>query len=255
MKLAYEELLSNAPIKVDGIGTVCPKTINEIMFKGGIGYKKYRFLLQIFIYSKEDVVKNFYKESIANKLLESDKINLFDLMILNPFTKASLQEALDFFLLETPVWVGNCGVFAMRDENDKVVGTVDRNNFEQLKDYILPLNYVFLKNNNKTPKYTSEKAKELWNRAQKFIKELDQKNKQPEKENNFDLGNVVSKLCIIAPSYNLLNVGQLTVYQLYDQFFQYATIRSADLSDQAFLRVGGKDHNFDYWLTPIYKNN
>ena len=68
----------------------------------------------------------------------------------------------------------------------------------------------------------------------------------------FHLANIISKLCAVHPSYNLLNIYDLTVFQLYDAFFQYGYMRSTSLSEQIFSNHGGNSFKFENWLKPIF---
>ena len=67
------------------------------------------------------------------------------------------------------------------------------------------------------------------------------------------LGNVISKLCVVSNSYNLLNIYELTVYQLYDQFSQYCFLRSAEFGERVYSIHGGKKFKFEQWLDPIFE--
>ena len=68
-----------------------------------------------------------------------------------------------------------------------------------------------------------------------------------------ELGNIISKLCAANSGYTLLNIYDLTIFQLYDQFFQYGYLRAMDLNERAFSVHGGKEFNFEKWLEPILK--
>ena len=61
------------------------------------------------------------------------------------------------------------------------------------------------------------------------------------------LSNIISKLSCVSVGYTLLNIYDLTVFQLYDQFFQYGYLRAMDLSEMAYSNHGGKD--FDLQTT------
>ena len=46
-------------------------------------------------------------------------------------------------------------------------------------------------------------------------------------------------------------LNEVTVFQLYDQFFQYGYLRAMDLSEMAYSNHGGKDFDLQAWLKPI----
>ena len=135
-----------------------------------------------------------------------------------------------------------------REETQKAVGYINRDNFDDVKDMMLQVNYIGIGDQAKPTKFSSAKAKELWELAQKHLKET----KHP-KDKRMELGNIISKLCAVNCGYTLLNIYDLTVFQLYDQFFQYGYMRAMDLNERAFTIHGGKNFSFETWLEPILK--
>ena len=98
--------------------------------------------------------------------------------------------------------------------------------------------------------YEKEKAEREAKERAKQQAEAEVKEDKPE----YHLGNIISKICAIHPSYNLLNIYGLTVFQLYDSFFQLGYMRSTDLSEKIFSNHGGDSFKFENWLQPILKN-
>ena len=112
------------------------------------------------------------------------------------------------------------------------------------------MNYINIGESAKPVKHSSAQAQELWERAQQYLKEESAK-APPDK--NMNLGNIISKLCAASTSYNLFNIYDLTIFQLYDQFFQYGYLRAMNLNEMAFSNHGGENFDMQGWLKPIIK--
>ena len=95
--------------------------------------------------------------------------------------------------------------------------------------------------------------KELWEKAQEYLRKQAEQT-SGENKPEYRLSNIISKVCSIHPSYNLLNVYDLTIFQLYDAFFQLSYMRSSDLSERIFSNHGGDKFHFEDWLKPIQNN-
>ena len=118
---------------------------------------------------------------------------------------------------------------------------------------MLQLNFIGLDQEDEHVTHTSDHSKELWERAQSFLKKQAEA-KEKEDKPEYHIGNIVSKLCSVHPSYNFLNVWKLTVFQLYDAFFQCSYMRSSDLNEAIFSNHGGDKFSFESWLKPIIQN-
>ena len=64
---------------------------------------------------------------------------------------------------------------------------------------------------------------------------------------------MISKLCAANIGYTLFNIYELTVFQLYDQFFQYGYLRAMNLNEMAYSNHGGEKFDIQAWLKPIIK--
>ena len=135
----------------------------------------------------------------------------------------------------------------------EAVGEINRNNFEEVRRLMLQLNFVGLDKDDTPAAHSTDKAKELWEKTQGFLKNQAESASHEDKP-EYHLSNIISKICVMHPSYNLLNVYGLTVFQLYDSFFQLGYMRSNDLSERIFSIHGSDKFNFEDWLKPILKN-
>ena len=186
--------------------------------------------------------------------LDKDVFNTFDVATLLPQTRELYRGALSFFMAEDLVWDNKQHSYiALSADNAKAVGAVSRDNFNDIREAMLQLNFIGLDKDNMPATHTTGKSKELWEKAQQFLKHQSEATTKEDKP-EYHLSNIISKICAVHPSYNLFNIFHLTVFQLYDTFFQVGYMRSADLSEQIFSNHGGEKFKFEDWLKPIIKN-
>lgn len=252
MKFTYEDLISGDSILVSGVGHFRSPLLKELKPTQGIGTWKYNLYIGLMAWDKTEVVK-FLKVSTGRslrKLEENDKLSLFDVMTIIDEPRMLLQDAMAFFVDEKIVWDKPNRHFVLLDNNGGAIGKITRENFEEVRDMMLQMNYIGIGESAKPVKHSSPQAQELWERAQQYLKEESAK-ATPDK--NMNLGNIISKLCAASTSYNLFNIYDLTVFQLYDQFFQYGYLRAMNLNEMAFSNRGGENFDMQGWLKPIIK--
>lgn len=257
MYFDYFEALSGEPIRVDGVGHLRSPLVKDLYPLSGIGQEAYHFYLAFLSWDKDAIVKYDKLAGLrgAEKIASTKALSAFDAVTLLKPTRELCGEILSFFMLEDLVWDdGNRKyvAFLTDDDGQHVSGEVNRSNFEEVRNMMLQLNYLNLDKDTKEAHYTSDKAKELWERAQGFLKieQDDEKEDRPE----YRLGNIISKLCSINPAYTYNNVKDLTIFQLYDAFFQASYMRSIALNERIFSNHGGDKFNYSDWLKPITKN-
>lgn len=211
----------------------------------------YNLYLNILSWEKEDLIK-FMKMSTGKRLKaldNADKLSAFDVVTLLEPTRQLLQEAMAFFIDEELEWnkTKRCFIAKTKDNHNEI-GCINRDNFDDVRDMMLQVNYINLERSAKPTKFSSKKAQSLWEQAQKHLKQEATKS-TPDKR--MQLSNIISKLSCVSVGYTLLNIYDLTVFQLYDQFFQYGYLRAMDLSEMAYSNHGGKDFDLQAWLKPI----
>lgn len=253
MKFSYEDLISGDSIPVDGIGHFRSPKLRELKPTQGIGTWNYQLYLNILSWSKEKIVE-VHKMSSPKKaamIAKNKQLSSYDAIILIENSRELLRKAMAFFMDENIVWDDKTRSFlCVSKDDEKIIGIINRENFEEVRDMMLQLNYVNVGDKAKPVKHSSKKSKQLWERCQEYLK---QETEKAPVDKNMTLGNIISKLCISNSGYNLLNIYDLTVFQLYDQFFQYGYLRAMKLNDMVFSNHGGKDFDMQAWIKPITK--
>lgn len=251
MKFSYEDLISGDSIPVDGVGHIRSPLLRELKPTKGIGMWTYNLYLNILSWEKDDIIK-FMKVSSSKQLRSlngKDELNAFDVATLLDQPRQLLQDAMAFFIDEDLEWDKRKRVFITKSkDNHNEIGKINRDNFDDVRDMMLQANYINLGRSAKPAKFASGKAQSLWEIAQQHLKKEATK-ATPDKR--MQLGNIISKLSCVSVGYTLLNIYDLTVFQLYDQFFQYGYLRAMDLSEMAYSNHGGKDFDVQAWLKPI----
>ncbi len=259
MILKYEDLISGEPLYISGVGHIRSPFLKELKPTSGIGFWKYNLYLNIMLCDKEDAVKYAQimgkSEKIIQTIRENDKLDAFDVFTIIPVLRKLLLDSLGFFIVEELSWDDKSHKISVvkrgdSEEDIQLAGYIDRYNFVEVCHAILQMNYIKVEEVQKPQNFASDKTKELWERAQQYLKETGKKKVQ---DKSMNLGNIVSKFCILSSGYTLLNVYDLTVFQLYDQFFQCSYLKAMRINDMAYSMHGGDKYDSQAWLKPIYK--
>lgn len=252
--LDYADLLSGDSIPIENMGHVHSPRLYEILSPKGIGLSKYALYVDLFAWNKDKFLS--YAKQTSLKGLQAfdkaDKLECYDVMTLLAPVRVLLSEAISFFMDEINIWDDKERAFIILNTNNERVGIINRNNFQQLADIILELNYITKDKKKMSNKESSKIAQSRWEEAQKFIKQQ-KPNKKENQNSEYSLGNIISKLCCMHSSYNLTNVFNLTIYQLYDQFAQVSYLRRVNLEERIFTIHGGDKFKPDNWLKTINK--
>lgn len=256
MKFDYFDMLSGQPIPVPGIGKLRSPKLSEINPYDGIGHNTYLLFLNYLSWSKDSLIESLKASGSrsAEKLLRvSDGLTAFDVATLHPKIISIYNEIFEFFLDNDVEWSDENKEFLVFDVGENVpIGEIKKENFEEVRTLILQMNYIGLNDKETLPAiHTSKTAKELWERVQEHLKQ--QASKPSSEKTEYSLGNIISKLCSAHPSYNLLNVQNLTIFQVYDAFFQLGFLRSTELGERIYSIHGGDKFKFEDWLKPIIK--
>lgn len=252
MKFTYEDLLSGDSIPVEGIGHIHSPLLRELKPTQGIGTWTYGLYLNLLTWEKDDLIK-FMKLSSGKQLkalAKDTRLGIFDTITIVESSRKLLQEAMAFFMDEEVVWDDKNHVFITKSKTTgEIIGSINRDNFDDVRDMMLQVNYINIGRSAKPLKHSSAKAQALWEKAQQYLK---QQAKKSTDDRRMHIGNIISKLCCSGVGYNLLNIYDLTIFQLYDQFFQCGYLRGINVSEMAFSNHGGKDFDIQAWLRPIF---
>ena len=181
-------------------------TINEICEIGEIQYNIY---LAASTFNVEAIFKHVLglDDEIFEKLSD---MNEYDLFISFDLTRELLIEAFSFFTKEKVKYDDLFSIFKI---DEKVF--VSKHNYESIAKIIKEQNGITEEDDVKKQKFLNEKARQLYLKRKKLREQLRKKNS----DNTLSLKDMLSVLCNAEGNgINVFNVGQLTIYQVYEHF-------------------------------------
>lgn len=255
------ELVSPYPIMFQGVGHIIAPVVRDIV--KDIGEDNYNAKLSILLMTKVQLLQSVASVVEERILKALDEQSVFTIiMLIQPYRNA-LIDSMNYFL-QQDVRLAEQGrrlqVFdptkTERRYNVKTrlwqrtdtpaIGEITDQNFDDLRRAILQRNYI-------TPPDES-KAKRRSKKMIQFDKRLEQgrkKSKRYKQERKaMQLGNLVSKIS----KYTNLNISDafnLTVYQLYDQFFEVSTQIQLQAATMRWCIWGKDKFDFSQWFKAI----
>lgn len=281
MKLDYSDLISPYPYRLVleanhnpiVIGGIKSPTLKEI-WNPEITYNGYQMFIGLLLMNPQKYCEQIKPEKLDwfNSLNEDEqsRLSIMQLIKEDSMLQHSYERLLNFFFEETIFWdsvneiffvIGN-GVYY---DNEKQIfytlsedgGKVVTNNFGYITGGIWPLvcDIILQRcgvNSDKEtekPKFKNKMAEYIWN------KQHTSTNKATVKSDKYlELPNIISSYSSFNHSnIGILNIWDMTVFQLYDQFQRERFNNYYDISKYQVGYYGDKDSKFDCdkWLKSI----
>ena len=240
MKLDYLDLLSPEPVRIENVGGILSPKLRDV---ASIGYNAYHFYLELLLMDLEKYFSMTGHAKDYDRLSDEEKSNLdmFDFWIANGQSANLLEKVLNFFIKEEVVYSGQNRCFLIQNENGDV-GAITRDSYPQVRDVICQRVCIRPGQEDDFSRIKNKKALEI---AKKLQKGRSQKKKQEKADKNMELGNIISAVANRSPSLNILNIWDLTVYQLWDCFSRISNNNIYDIQASAVAAWGNKDNHFD----------
>lgn len=223
MKLNYFDLLSPAPVNIPQVGGILSPTLKDI---SSIGIQTYQYYLTIL---------HTYMQQ-------------YDLLTANIQSALFLQNLLNFFIKENVVYSAQEQCFLVQ-ENAQTIGRITKEVYPQICDLICQRNCIRSSQEEDLSKIKSKKALEILKKLQKGRSE---KSRQTKADQNMELGNILSAVANKSHSLNILNIWDLTVFQLWDCFSRLSNNNIYNIQSMSVAAWGNKDKSFD--AAAWYKN-
>lgn len=240
MKLDYLDLLSPKPVRMENVGGILSPKLRDIV---SIGYDAYQFYLELLLMDLEKYFSMSGHAKDYGSLSDEEKsdLDMFDFWTANEQSASLLEKVLNFFIAEDVVYSGQNRCFLVQNENGKV-GAITRDSYPQVRDVICQRVCIRSGQEEDFSRIKNKKALEI---AKKLQKGRSQKKKQEKADKNMELGNIISAVANRSPSLNILNIWDLTVYQLWDCFSRISNNNIYDIQASAVAAWGNKDNHFD----------
>ena len=277
MKLDYFTLISPDPLHIHGVGDIKSPTLSEISkLESKINtYNYYVTILLLNIgsyyeeFEKEEGMIFYYPNDLKNKMLklrdeyasmdnkQKEKITFYNFLMNDDILKFKVAEALNFFIVDKVEFSDKYNMFVTYngdlddDGNLKITGAIHSAIYDDVIDIIMQrINIENKRQEKKNLKIKNKIAEKL---LEKMKKGESQKKKNDEKTS---MANIISSLSSHHQSLNIVNIWDLTVYQLYDQFSKTRINDTYKISSRSVSIWGDKDKKFDdmLWMTMCNKN-
>lgn len=248
MKFTYFELLSPKPLYIPGIGSIVSPTLKDISSVGLDTYRHYLFFLSTDLKSYlsltgQDLPKDFSSDE------ENGTGDNFELLVTQPGLSEFVQNIFNFFIKEDVLFSMQNKCFFIYD-NDELTGNITKETYPMICSLILQRCYVSSKPDDLS-KAKNEKALEIMQKLQKGRR---QHAASRDSDKNLDLGNIISAVANKSSSLNILNIWDLTIFQLYDCFSRLTANTTNEFEVISSAVWGTKDTGFDIlsWQKNLY---
>lgn len=239
MKLEYFDLLSPNPIYLQQVGGILSPKLKDI---AAIGMNAYQYYLTILSTDLKTYCAMTNQKELAELLPdeESSLINMFDLFTMNHESIQFLQTIFNFFIKEDVTYSPKDKVFYVTRDQE-IIGSITRESYQKVCDIICQRNCIQL-NKEDLSKVKSKKALDIMKKLQKGRAE---KSKHTKSDKNMELGNIISAVANKSQSLNILNIWDLTVYQVWDCFSRLSNNSIFTIQSMSVAAWGNKDNSFD----------
>lgn len=246
VELSYLDLLSPEPLKVHNMGSILSPFLKDIRRTGNENYQLY---LSLFMMTPKSYHETTGQSEYYETLSEDQQMDLsvYNLLTGHETLCAMLEKALNFFFTEeVRYYPENHAFFTYSEEDDGETsvnpdGIICKDNWNALCSVILQRNYIKPQEND-SGKVKSKKAQEIMKKLKKGRESSTVKRKS---DQNMELGNIISALANKHESINMLNVWDLTIYQLWDSFHRLCNNHILSIQSMSVAAWGDKEKRFD----------
>ena len=215
-------LAGDEKIEVDGIVFKQPK-LRDIK---DIGLQVYYAYISFLLISAEEYLISIKREDLI-PFFKQHNLTMFDIYRDNPYERQFFIEALSFFI-DGKIEFEN-GKFLLNNKN-----IITKENYQRIIEIIGEINC--LKVNKQQELYANEKARQIAEKLQK----AKEKRKNINSKNNISLPDIISAVASRKESLNLLNIWDLTIYQLYDHYNRLIAEDEFDICAMNYAYWGGE---------------
>lgn len=253
-ELSKTKLLANIPELVPNIGTLICPTIKQLQDDE----KMFNYIVLSKVTTCNlDELKSFFLKMGFDEIegLEyPEDFKKFDFLTMTSLSiRAIFLSALSLVYKEQLIFSDTKKTIMVYQNDEKeeiLVGSLDRDNYEDVEVLLRQLLYIsdFENKTNQKKQTLSPQAQSVAN----MFEEMESKIKVADVyDSDYELDNIISKMCVAGIGYTLFNIYDLTVYQLYDQFMSYTQKKVWEIEKSVFSFNGGDSFNVVGWL----KNN
>jgi hypothetical protein len=269
MRLDYGTLLSFKPLYLQGGFGIISPTLKQISELGFDLYHYYLSVLNLSInkYYEQvtsidiDYFKNYTKDEkdVILKIKQSydglsddEKSNISTAAILS-YDKRIIDEvalSLSFFTDKKFEYSKDNNAFISVD-NGEITATLDIRIYNEVVNFVLQRNAIDSTKQEEKPKFKNKLVEELYYRT---LKAEEKRSKDKKKNVDLEIPNMISSVSARHNTLNIINIWDITIYQLYDQFQRLQNNCMFDIQSLSVAAWGDKESKFDpgIWYKNLY---
>jgi hypothetical protein len=237
------KLLAGEPWKIEGVGTLYPPTLKDIV---KIGYSTYSQYVNVLLIDP--------KTTLGDKVDSIDGISGFDIIELvgDDELIGICSDAVKFFFRVTEVNFSNImhQLYIGEVGSDKALNRDTYNIVKEVLELVACAKSVDDKVRVETPP-ANEHARAIQEKLKKRKEILAKKKSGNSDEDAPDLNDIISAVTVKSNSTNKINVWDYTMYQLFDEFRRLQIVDSYDSSILFMTQVGSDKIDLKHWSIPI----
>jgi hypothetical protein len=246
MGMTRWQLISGEDISIQGIGTIVQPRLKDLRSETGIGFST--FFTYLFIFARnirEEALDNPDAKQLCDEMdaiLKRD-FTTFDFYTGNKTVLLHITKALSFFIKESIEYREDMNSFCVfSPDKQEPIGFISHENYQVVADAICEVCNIKVEHE-ELPKNKSKTLMDIWMKLRKGRKSM-----KKSADKNLSLENLVSKITARHPSYNYLNIWDLTIFQVYDTF-QNMAMNEVFERDRLRWAAWGKDEykNDNMW--------
>ena len=260
MRFDYGTMFSPEPITLSIGGRLIKPTLRQI---AKITFNRFNLYEMFLKCTPEDYYTKVLQES-GKELWDAipkdqkDSLTMYDLIIRDEHLQTFYSEIFEFFFEEHVCFMEGFfilfeGDFEQKTEIplDNIHGVISDKTFPQVLEAIQQVCCIYDKEEDvEEQRFKNALAKKLFEKMRKAAKEQAAKKKA---DLNLTIPNIISSVSARHPSINPINVWDLTVFQLLDQFARLQGDAAYDIDKTRVSVWGDEKKQFD--PTRWYKNN
>lgn len=263
MQLGYFDLITPELLPVPGVGSLKPPTLRDISWLTYPVYETYLAFLNMSParYCTE-VNPRFQDWYEALPPEQAGLLSMYDIAVSNEELAKLFTSIFQFFFAELVLYDKESDAFLLFPRTDvpqeeaapAPCGRITKGVYSQVAALILKLNHIDSKEPVDLSKVKSEKGRKIYQRIQK-LKEAHANSVK--KNDDLEIGNIISAVCTRHHSINYTNVWDLTVYQLWDTFHRLQAENAYEINKTMVSVWGDKEKKFDFnsWFKNIAKSS
>lgn len=225
---------------------VKPFTLAEI---SEIGYSVFQGNVNIVLLTLDDMINSIEDFEIsANLKANKHQYKVFDMYVTSPEMTDILLESLKMIFRTDEVYLERSDSGELRiSVDDKFV--IDRDNFDEISKVVEVQNNPSFSGEDDDYNPANEVARSIAEKIRKGKEKVKQSKAMESGGEGINIADMISAVSAMSNSINKLNVWELTIYQLYDEFARLNKIDNYKLQIQASMWAS--DMEIEHWSEPL----